>query len=55
LSRLVGYEKVRCRESGDEVEAIVLIFDDGRTEVRCPRKKVCVLFSPEKEGCPYEG
>jgi len=46
MEKVVATEKVTCKRYAEEYEAVVIIFEDGSSEVRCAGN--CL-------DCPYRG
>ena len=39
--KCVGAESLRCKKTGKEVYALLIIFENGFVDVKCPYKKEC--------------
>jgi hypothetical protein len=47
--KALGGEMIVCQKFKEPIKALVIVYNDGITEVKCRRLKKCL----ELDGCPY--
>ena len=52
MSKVIKTEHIKCsRARGEDI--LLLLYDNSKSEIRCPRKDECLELEEWQE-CPYE-